>query len=68
MCYHLIVIKNCTVQVTKSLTSMIRDGLCTVGDTRLIDYMHDPQRVAAYRQLQEVVENLKKAHAALRKL
>ncbi|KAL3151207.1 hypothetical protein ABBQ38_013050 [Trebouxia sp. C0009 RCD-2024] len=55
-------------KVTKSLTSMIRDGLCTVGDTRLIDYMHDPQRVAAYRQLQEVVENLKKAHAALRKL
>ena len=56
------------MQVTKSLTSMIRDGLCTDTDTKLIDYMHDPQRVAAYKQLQETVENLKKAHATLKKL
>ena len=47
---------------------MIRDGLCTDAETKLIDYMHDPQRVAAYKQQQETVENLKKAHATLRKL
>ena len=55
-------------QVTKSFTSMIRDGLCTNTETKLVDYMHDPQRVAAYKQLQETVENLKKAHATLKKL
>lgn len=38
------------------------------SEVSLIDFMHDPQQVAAYKQLQETVENLKKAHATLRKL
>ena len=56
------------MQVGKSLFSIIRDGLSSDQDTNLIDFMHDPQRVAVYKQLQETVENLKKASAALRKL
>ena len=56
------------LQVAKSLSSIIRDGLNSESDVSLIDFMHDPQRVAAYKQLQETVENLRKAHATLRKL
>ncbi len=56
------------LQVAKSLSSIIRDGLYSESDVSLIDFMHDPQRLAAYKQLQETVENLKKAHATLRKL
>lgn len=47
---------------------MIRDGLTGEADTSLRDLMHDPQRLAVYKQLQETTENLKKAHATLRKL
>ena len=47
---------------------MIREGLSTESDTKLIEYMHDSQRVAAFKQLQETVHNLKKANATLRKL
>ena len=50
------------------MSSTIRHGLGAETDTKLVDYMHDPQRVAVYQQLQETVENLKKAHATLRKL
>ena len=56
------------LQVAKSLSSIIRDGPNSESDVSLVDIMHDPQRVAAYKQLQETVENLKKAHATLRKL
>lgn len=56
------------LQVAKSLTSNIRAGLSSDSDSSLIDYMHDPQRVALYKQLQETAENLKKAHMTLRKL
>lgn len=56
------------MQIGKSLSSIIRDGLSSDKDTNLIDFMHDPQRVAVYKQLQETVENLKKASATLRKL
>ncbi len=56
------------LQVAKSLSSIIRDGLNSESDVSLIDFMHDPQRVAAYKQLQETVENLQKAHATLHKL
>ncbi len=60
--------KLCCLQVAKSLSSIIRDGFNSESEVSLIDFMHDPQRVAAYKQLQETVENLKKAHATLRKL
>ena len=56
------------LQVAESLTSIIREGLSTEEGSKLIDFMHDPQRVAAYKQLQETVALLKKAHATLRKL
>lgn len=56
------------MQIGKSLSSIVRDGLSGDKDTDLIDFMHDPQRVAVYKQLQETVENLKKASATLRKL
>ncbi|DBA70035.1 TPA: hypothetical protein ACH3X2_012332, partial [Trebouxia sp. C0005] len=55
-------------KVVKSLSSIIRDGFNSESDVSLIDFMHDPQRVAAYKQLQDTVDNLKKAHATLRKL
>ncbi len=56
------------LQVAKPLSSIIRDGFNSESDVSLIDFMHDPQRIAAYKQLQETVENLRKAHATLRKL
>ncbi len=56
------------LQVAKSLSSIVRDGLSNEADSNLIDFMHDPQRVAVYKQLQETVDNLRKASATLRKL
>lgn len=56
------------LQMTKCLSSTIRDGLRSNIGGSLLDLMHDPQRVYAYRQLRETVENLKKANATLRRL
>lgn len=48
------------LQVAESLTSIIREGLSTEEGSKLIDFMHDPQRVAAYKQLQETVALLER--------
>ena len=55
-------------QVANSLSSTIRHGLVMRAENKLVEHMHDPQRVAVYKQLQDNVESLKKAQATLRKL
>ena len=73
--YHIVpcvtalcLLRMCVLQITKCLSSTIRDGLRSNTGGSLLDLMHDPQRVYMYKQLQETVENLKKANATLRRL